>query len=338
LDEQAESSQPMSHTEVPETPGFQESYRLLQETMAWNELPRGAISIHGLDARSFLQGQLTQDVAALGPGEHAWSFLLEPDGRLGAYLRVICSSDEAFLLDMDARALERSYERLSRYLIRVRVSLELQPNWRVIALRGPRALQMGSEALALLQGAENSSSLRGAVPVDWPGFSGVDLFLVGEASLGAAIPRADPDAWEACRIEAGEPKEGHELLPGVLPHATGLVGRAVSFTKGCYTGQELVARIDSRGAHVPERLVFFQGEARPDEIPVGVCVEGKEVGRITSLAPSPKGGWIGLGYLHRRISTPGVVHLRTYERNDGNPEGSGEALQWRALDLRPWLR
>jgi folate-binding protein YgfZ len=321
-----------------ENPGFQESCALLQETMAWRRLEHAAIALTGPDARSFLQGQLTQDIASLAPGEHAWSFLLEPEGRLGALLRVLCLSDELFLLDMDAGALERSLERLSRYLLRVKVSLELQPNWQVIALRGPRAVELGSEALSLLQEAENATSSRGAIPVSWPGFSGVDLFWIGGASLELDIPRADPEAWEACRIQAGEPKEGHELTPGVLPHATGLVDRAISFTKGCYTGQELVARIDSRGAHVPERLVFFQGETSPGEIPVGVCVEGKQVGTITSAAPSPKGGWIALGYLHRRISTPCTVQLRAQQPSTGVPEGSEKALQWRALDLHPWLR
>lgn len=328
-------------------PDFQESCRLLKEGMAWMELERGAIAVEGPDARSFLQGQLTQDVAQLAPGENAWSFLLEPDGRLGAYLRVICSSDELFLLDMETGALERSYERLARYLIRVKVSLKLQPNWQVIAFRGPRAVEIASDALSFLDPMKNASgSVRpgssGALVVNWPGFSGVDLFSISETpngiSLPSSLPRADPQAWESCRIEAGEPKEGHELVPGVLPHATGLVDRAVSFTKGCYTGQELVARIDSRGAHVPERLVFLQGEAPPPEMPTDIHVEGKQVGRVTSVSPASKGGWVGLGYLHRRVSIPSVVQLSNSEGTKGTPEGPGDGLQWRALDLRPWLR
>jgi aminomethyltransferase len=111
------------------------------------------------------------------------------------------------------------------------------------------------------------------------------------------------DAFEVARIEAGTPAMGAELTERTIPAETGLVERTVSFTKGCYTGQELVARIDSRGGHVPRHL---RGLTLSGPAPVGaaVTIEGREVGAVTSVARTPGGGAVALAYIHRDVSPP----------------------------------
>ena len=99
-----------------------------------------------------------------------------------------------------------------------------------------------------------------ALPFDWNGWTGVDLLGPGDVVLGTdelppGLVRCGAEAVEACRIVAGVPAMGTELTAKTIPAETGMVERTVSFTKGCYTGQELVARIDARGSNVPRRLV-----------------------------------------------------------------------------------
>ena len=111
-----------------------------------------------------------------------------------------------------------------------------------------------------------------------------------------------PDAYEAVRIEAGVPAMGAELTERTIPAETGIVDRTVSFTKGCYTGQELVARIDSRGGHVPRHL---RGVVLSAPAPVGATVEidGKNVGALTSVARRPAGA-VALAYVGRDVAPP----------------------------------
>jgi folate-binding protein YgfZ len=132
----------------------------------------------------------------------------------------------------------------------------------------------------------------------------------------------DGAALEVARIEAGIPHMGAELNEKTIPAETGLVPRTVSFTKGCYTGQELVARIDSRGGHVPRhlRLVTLDTLA-----PVGATVfsEDKKAGALTSVAAHPRGGAVGLAYLSRDVDPPSPV---TISWDGGETAGRAESL------------
>jgi folate-binding protein YgfZ len=113
--------------------------------------------------------------------------------------------------------------------------------------------------------------------------------------------------WEARRIAAGLPKMGAELTEKTIPAETDLIPWTVSFTKGCYTGQELVARIDSRGGNVPRHL---RGLLLPDAIGPGtelVDAAGRAAGAVTSAAMSASLGRIGLGYVRRGIETPATL-------------------------------
>ena len=271
-------------------PDLTEDYWALRKDAGAVWLPRDFLFASGADAMTFLQGQLSQDVEKMAPGDSALSFLLQPQGKVDALLRVTREADDRFVLDTDAGWGERVRERLERFKLRVKCDIGPLP-WRCFAVRGPRAHE-------LAQGTN----------ADWPGLPGVDQ--IGE-EIGP-LPEArlcDLQAYEAVRIEAGVPVMGKEIDEKTIPAETGVVDRAVSFTKGCFTGQELVARIDSRGGNVPRHLrgIVVGTNVVP---PVGATVEadGKEVGVLTSVAESlERRAPVGLAYVRRAVEPPADV-------------------------------
>ena len=258
-------------------------------------LPRDFVVVDGPDALKFLQGQLSQDVD-LDNGLSTWALLLQPQGKLVAFVRVLRQSADRFVLETDAGFGETVVERLNRF--KLRVNADVAPlDWQCLAVRGPRAHE-----------AVTSGGAAGTVVVaDWPGLPGADL--VGESpELPDGVPLCDLQAFEAVRIEAGIPVMGREMDESTIPAEAGVVDQSVSFTKGCYTGQELVARIDSRGGNVPRRLrgVVLSGDSA-DVPPAGASVrssEGKDVGRLTSVARSPQLGTVALAYVGRAVTPP----------------------------------
>jgi folate-binding protein YgfZ len=144
-----------------------------------------------------------------------------------------------------------------------------------------------------------------------PGVPGFDL-LGPDVHLPEGAVAVSADAYEALRIEAGVPRMGTELDESTIPAATGLVERSVSFTKGCYTGQELVARIDARGGNVPRRLrgVVVSGNVLPP--PGAVVAAGdKEVGALTSVGESlERRAPVALAYVQRSVEPPAEVVVR----------------------------
>lgn len=161
-----------------------------------------------------------------------------------------------------------------------------------------------------------------AVPFRWDGLVGYDL--IGPAPPWPASVLAVPSAaYEAVRVEAGFPRQGAELDERTIPAEAGLVDAAVSFTKGCYTGQELVARIDARGSNVPRRLRGFllRGRAEPGaDLFADPSGAGKPLGRLTSVAFSPDLGWVALGYAARGVEPGQVAYL------DGGVTAEARAL------------
>ena len=288
---------------------------------------RDVLAVRGPDAESYLQGQLSQDVAALAVGASADSLLLEPDGKLSALLRVTRTDGQGFVLDVDRGYGEAVVARLRRFLLRSKVELELLPGWRDLSLRGGGVAGAAAGLLTVL--AERGVL---ALPFEWNGWTGVDLLgpedvilVPGDAALPDGITACATEAVEACRIASGIPAMGTELTGKTIAAEAGLVERTVSFTKGCYTGQELVARLDSRGSNVPRRLVGVvapPGDERPltrgmtvhggDALAGDGAAEDKVVGSITSAAWSSEiGAWVALGYLHRSMEAPGPVRVRS---------------------------
>jgi folate-binding protein YgfZ len=237
-----------------------------------------------------------------------WSFLLQPQGKVDALLRVSRRGDDEFVLDTDGGWGDRVLERLNRYKLRVKADLE-RAAWECLAVRGPKAHQVAD-----------------GVDADWPGLPGVDqLGEAGSVSAPEGVRVCELEAYEAVRIEAGVPVMGRELDENTIPAEAGVVDRAVSFTKGCFTGQELVARIDSRGGNVPRNLrgVVIGTNVVP---PAGATVEadGKDVGALTSVSESlERRAPVALAYVRRAVEAPADV---TVSWDGGSVPARVEAL------------
>jgi folate-binding protein YgfZ len=269
----------------------------------WLVLERDVVVVRGPESGAYLQGQLSQDVAGLGEGGHAWSWLLAPTGKVDALVRVGRLGPEEWALDTDAGWGRAVAERLQRFRLRTKAEISIAEEASVVGLRGD----------GWQQAPPRGADLVAAPP--WPGVAGADLVV-----LGGGLPelpaeeRTDPAGYEPERIAAGIPRMGAELDERTIPGETGLVPLTVSFTKGCYTGQELVARIDSRGGNVPRHLRRLRIDG-----PVAAGSElfdaDRSAGVITSAAESPGLGWVGLGYVKRAWQPP--VRLRA------GPDGPG---------------
>ena len=212
---------------------------------------RDVVRIEGPDAEAYLQGQLSQDVAALGDGGSVWTFVLQPQGKVDAWFRLTRLGDGVFEADIDAGHGEALLARLQRFLLRTKAELSAA-TVPMVAVRG-----------GVIEAPAGS---RAADPA-WPGITGVDL--LGADVLPDGVAPWTLEDLERTRIECGVPAMGAELTEATIPAEAGVVGRSVSFTKGCFTGQELVARIDSRGGNVPRHLRGVVSEA---ELPVGADV------------------------------------------------------------------
>ncbi len=306
-------------------------YRALRTSAAVALLPRDIVRAHGPDALTYLQGQCSQDLESLEVGDTAESLLLSPQGKVEVYLRMTRTDTDAFVLDTDGGFGPVMVARLERFRLRTKVEFELL-EWGYASVRGP------------LAGAIVTGAPELVLPVSFAGLSGLDLLgpLPADglrAWVADQAVRAPTVAWEAVRIEAGVPVNGRELREGTIAAEVGLVERTVSFTKGCFTGQELVARLDSRGSKVARHLrgvvVTPAGGDRPlDPTSVGSLVDGPvtttdghhEVGHLTSVAWSPGlGAPVALATLHRRIEPPEAVTVVWAPPGDGVEHLAAEA-------------
>jgi folate-binding protein YgfZ len=327
-----------------------ESYEVLRHEAGARWIERDVLLVRGRDTVSYLQGQLSQELSGLVVGRATLSLLLEPQGRMDALVRVTRVGDEAIVLDTDAGFGEAVADRLRRFKLRSR--LELVPlEWRCLALRGGqlgvrvpqllgvlegqegahgvaldgegpgggswRAMEEDSVAWAAGEGPSGQTNL--ALPTLWPAWPGVDLLGVApELPDGVALVEAG--AWEARRIEAGLPTMGRELTERTIPAEAGLLDVAVSFTKGCYTGQELVARLEARGNRVPFRLRGVVMGAVAAAPPVGAELKKGErtAGTLTSVGWTPDLGTVALAYVHRDVEPPAQVEVAS---EDGTVAG-----------------
>lgn len=274
---------------------------------------REVVEVVGPDAATFLQGQISQHVDGLADGGSAWTFVLHPDGKVAAWGRLTRLAADRFVFDVDGGAAEALVARLERFKMRVDATIATL-GWTVVALRGP-----GSTSV------DHGDAL--VAPADWPGIDGVDLLGDG-IGVPDGVPECSLVAYDALRIEAGVPAMGAELTDKTIPAEAGVVERSVSFTKGCFTGQELVARIDSRGGNVPRHLrgLVIHGAAPPAG--AEVMVDDKVVGAITSSAMSDTlGAPIALAYIRRAVEPPTAVTVRW----DGGEAGA----EVRVLPLVP---
>lgn len=275
---------------------------LAESVVAFEDHQRDLLTVAGPEAAVYLQGQVSQDIEALAIGQSARSFVLEPQGKVDAWFRVTRVDGETFVIDIDEGHGEALKTRLERFKLRTKADITLRTvHW--VAVRGPQSADLEPEDVEL------------RVEVDWRGGAGVDLFdpVFRPRRAGTVVPLGDHRALAAWRIRHGMPHMGAELTPETIPNEVGVNNESVSFTKGCYTGQELVARVDSRGNNTPRRLVGVSLAAVPggatDEASLADVLEsgvelrrnGDVVGRLTSLAPLADSSSVALAYLKRGV-------------------------------------
>jgi len=313
-----------------------EQYQALRDSVGLLNLPdRGIIRVTGEQVIRMINGLVTNDLAALERGAAVFAFLLTPKGRTLATLRLFPDGPSVFL-DVPAACLETVALHLGKYLPPIYARFEPVANLSVISLVGPlsdAALQtaLGAMGWSIPQALASLPPL-GVTAVDGhgdephrvfvvrreeaegPGFdlyvpdSELESFLAclersAREQEGAVVDGATHEIW---RVERGLPQYGRDISPDNLPQETGLEERAISYEKGCYTGQEVVARIHYRG-HVNRRLqgLRFDG-AEPPNPGFELFLEGRTVGSVTSSVLSPRFGSIGLGYVRREIG-PGSL-------------------------------
>ena len=297
-------------------------YDSVRAAAGWLDLAdRALLSITGPDSVEWLQGMVSNDVKALSAGEGVPAAVLNIQGKILADLRVF-RTDDAFLVELREPLAAGVLEHLDRYLIADEVEIaEPSPGLAVLSIQGPQAeaalsglLDAGSlPAGELCHGEVECAGIRlRVVRATHTGESGFDLLvprnrLLTLATLPAArdIPWIGLEAQETLRIEAGIPRYGVDMDAETLLLETSLDG-AVSFSKGCYLGQETVERIHSRG-HVNRRLVGLEVRGRTVPEPGDPLLgEDRNIGRVTSAVASPRLRCpIALAYVHRSYVEPG---------------------------------
>jgi len=285
---------------------------------------RAKFAVTGADRVRFLQGMVTNDVKNLTPGHGIYAAMLNPQGKILADMRLYCTEDR-FLLDTDADLREKILQSLQHHIIADRVRLESLELY-ALALQGPRSRPLLEKTLHLdlpaMQEFDHFQTNYGGFTVrvaraSSTGEEGYEIW-VGEKGLlgvwGAACGQAPTyemlpcgvEALESLRIEAGIPRYGSELSEDTLLLEAGLLN-AVSFTKGCYVGQEIVERTRSRG-HINWKLVGLLVRAPEPPAPgEKLTSAGQEIGEVASACVSPTlGQTIALAYVRREVAEPGT--------------------------------
>ena len=312
-----------------------EEYRALREGAAVLDTPaaRARIAAFGADRLPYLHAMLTNDVAALVPGTGCYAAYLTPQGRMIADMLVLELGDLT-LLDVGAPQRATVLEKLEQFIFSEDVRLsDLTPELLGLRLAGPRAADVLVTAgqgfgLADLQALPEYHSLRGsfqgtsvvAAADRELGITGFNLYLSRDAAgafddalCAAGATTVTPAAAEVLRIEAGRPRFGVDMDDTTIPLEAGIENRAISFTKGCFPGQEVITRVLHRGhGRIAKKLAGLRCEAVV-ESGDRVMADDKEIGRVTSAAVSPAlQRPIALAYLQRDFTAPGadvsIVH------------------------------
>jgi folate-binding protein YgfZ len=279
-------------------------YDALRRGVGARRLGRDVLEVSGPDAGDYLDGQCSQDLSGLAAGDADWSLVLEPDGKLCALVAVGRIEDTRYVVATEAGFGDALAARLTRFKLRTKA--EIRPlGWQAVGVRG--------------EGAVTPAGTTGtvAVPVSTGGWRGFDLLGEDPApSVPSGAVWCDEAAWEACRIESGVPVMGRELDERTIAPEADLVPWTVSLTKGCYTGQELVARLDARGNRVARRLCTVVFDPAADVEPsrlggAGLVADGKDAGTVTSAAWCPAVGGIGaLAMVRRAVSVGSTVEVQ----------------------------
>jgi len=288
-------------------------YRTMREGIGLlDRSDRGKLLVEGPEAAEYLQGQLTNDVEALEPGEGCYAALLDRKGKMQADLRTLRLADDRIWLDCEPEARETLLAHLDLYRVGREVSVaDVSGGWAILSLLGPAASTILSSPPKGTEHRHSELELGGAVVRAVITDRGYDLIVevdreatIRDEVLTSGADPVSPEAAEIVRVEAGRPRFGAEMTTATIPEEAGINDRAVSLTKGCYIGQETVARLHYKGKpnrHL--RGLRLDGDAAAgDQIRLGDRV----LGELGTAVLSPALGRIGLAIL-RREAEPGDV-------------------------------
>jgi folate-binding protein YgfZ len=294
--------------------------------------PRRQIAVGGADRAAYLQGLLTNDIQSLSPGRGCYAAWLTPQGRMLTDMDVLESGD-LILLDVPAGTADSTLARLDEFLFSEDVRLEsLDGRLAAVWVHGPDAASRLREVIEGLDvGGWSDHQLGQAMFEREPiVVARLDQLLVPgycayvEPSRAAAFQEAlqrsgvsivSADALEAARIDAGYPIFGVDMTEDTIPLEAGIEDRAISFSKGCYVGQEVIIRVLHRGhGRVAKKLVRLGIDGPVPARGAKIVSGDRDIGFVTSAAASPDHGTIALGYVHRDFVEPGTgVQVRSGE-------------------------
>ncbi len=260
---------------------------------------RDILRAEGPEATHYLQGQISQNVETLKVGHTTWSFVLQPQGKVDAWFRLTRVGDETYVFDLEPGFGQQALDRLNRFKLGTKVDFTLHSTT-MTSVRGAEAESYAQRLADAINGL--------AVPAGWDHKSPLDVLHVdddgmplaaGEGAVDGDLQPAEEEFLDWDRISRGIPAMGSEMDDSTIPGATAVVDVSADFSKGCYVGQELVARVDSRGSNTPTKLVRISA-ATSTTVAVGasLIVGDATVGEITSVASSGE-RLLGLGYLKR---------------------------------------
>lgn len=288
-------------------------YRQLREECGLvDRSERGKLLVTGPEAADYLQGQLTNDTEAIEPGEGLYAALLDRKGHMQADMRVLRPGEGPDLwVDTEPEGLEAARRHLGMYKIGRDVDVvDATAERAILSLIGPRAVEIAGSA-PLPENSCEEVTIGGARCLAVGAAAGIDVFVpvaerdrVQAALLAAGAVEVSAEAAEILRIESGRPRFGAEMGTETMPAEAGIVEQAVSFTKGCYIGQETVARLHYKGK--PNRHLRGLRLSAPARPGGPLRLGEKEVGTLGGAAVSPAFGPIGLAIL-RREAEPGAT-------------------------------
>jgi folate-binding protein YgfZ len=311
-------------------PGIGDQYRIIEAGAGWRRrAERGRLRFGGSDRTAFLHALLTNDVAALGPGRGGYSALLTPQGRMIADFHLFARPDH-IIADVPAAAAQSLTADFDRLIFAEDASVaDVSASLVQLNVVGGGAPAILARALALDEGALRDLAIGSQLDAaegfvartDDVALAGYDLVIPAEretATIEAltrngAVALTD-DLFTALRVAAGRPLFGVDMDTDTIPLEAGLQDRAISTTKGCYVGQEVIIRVLHRGGgRVARRLVKIKfdenasGQLQPG---TRLHIGDREAGHVTSPAPSlDDSGSLALGYLRREFAEPGQTVL-----------------------------
>ena len=291
-------------------------YDALRDAAAWINLhARGRIAVRGRDRVRLLHNVTSNEVKKLAPGDGCYAFLLSPQGRIQADLTLIVFGDY-ILLDTEPELRDKVLQHVRRYVVADQVELEdVTALTCAVALEGPESAEVLGKAGAAVPGADYRHASWGEATVARLTLTGQPGFRVYASAAAAeeitrkleeaGAPAANEEDARRVRLENARPRYGEDIRDTSLPQETGQM-HAVSFTKGCYIGQEIVERIRAQG-HVNRNLVaLVLDSAAPPPAGTHLMADGAEAGEITSSIYSPaQGKAVALAYVRAIYATPG---------------------------------